>query len=73
MNARVATSLLLVALWLGLLAYFLIRNELFRNPFSGNPTVAVLWLLVVLAVLWNLARAYYFWRPHQPPVRRHDG
>jgi heme/copper-type cytochrome/quinol oxidase subunit 2 len=72
MNARVVLSLVMMMVWLGLFAYFLVRYEHFRDPFSGEPMVLLLWLLVPAALIWNALRAYYSWKPSRPPIRRPD-
>jgi hypothetical protein len=72
MNARVLISLSMMVLWIGVFAYFLVKYEHFRDPFGGEPMVLLLYLLLVLSLVWNGTRAYFSWKPSQPPVRRSD-
>ena len=72
MNIRVVLSLIMMLVWLGLFAYFLIRYEHFRDPFAGEPMAVTLWILVPAALIWNALRAYYSWKANRPPIRRTD-
>lgn len=72
MNLRVVMSLGMLVAWMVIFGYFLVQYPHFRNPFEGDGMVQAMWLLLIVAVLWNLVRAYLSWKPARPPVRRHD-
>ena len=74
MNVRVAMSLGMLVVWLVIFGYFLIQYPHFRDPFGGDGMVQACWVLFALALVWNLIRAYFSWKPARPPVRRtYDG
>ena len=74
LKVRTLSSLFMLALWLGVIVFFLVTQPEFRNPFGGEPKVSLFWFLMVLMFAWNVLRILMAWqgsfdRP-KPPIRR---